>query len=259
MSQGPAHNVERPLRQELLGQGRSRARGSAWAVGLGGSERTRRGPDAVLREGLNRWNHKIGKTLIPTGSRCAETGDGHFLRDFPNCARRLSLDFYDKGADVPLNLDVSPSEASPAVKKHHGTMDILVSHQVFEHLSRPSIGIANVNAMLKEGGKLVFSMPFVVQDHNVPNDFFRYTVQNVRRLLECGGFAVEELYGLGNDMVSLAYLANVPAERLPESELDDKCNALKTNDCRNMYFSLVLAIGRKSRHTTEDEAHNCFG
>ena len=52
-----------------------------------------------------------------------------------------------------------------------------------------------LNALMKTGGLLIFSTPFLVQDHQVPHDYFRYTVKNVRRLLACGGFNVTELYG----------------------------------------------------------------
>merc|ERR1719191_1036824 len=129
------------------------------------------------------------------------------------------MDFYDEMAQVKLNLDVPPSSASPDVKQSHGTMDVVVSHQVFAHLTHPSIGMANLNAMLKNHGLLVFSTPFVVPDHSAPKDYFRYTVQNVRRLLNCGGFDVEQLYGYGNEMLSMAYLANVSSDLFSGHEL----------------------------------------
>merc|ERR1719440_41861 len=105
-----------------------------------------------LRASINDYNSRVARDLTAksdTKWRCAETGDGHFLRHgwSNNCESMLIVDKFDSHADIKLDLDLPPNQAPEEIKAAHGTIDLLVSHQVFEHLARPSIGMANLNAL----------------------------------------------------------------------------------------------------------------
>ena len=93
--------------------------------------------------------------------RCAETGDGHYL-DASLCRVRLALDKYDRRAAIALDLDEPPGTGTPlAARRVWGSVDVLHSHDVFEHLRRPEVALDNFAALLRPGGVLVWSAPLV--------------------------------------------------------------------------------------------------
>mmetsp|Transcript_124901 Transcript_124901/g.221290 ORF Transcript_124901/g.221290 Transcript_124901/m.221290 type:complete len:314 (+) Transcript_124901:82-1023(+) len=215
---------------------------------------------------LNEWNRHIGTKLNTTYPqakwRCSETGDGHFLKDAFGevCGETLVVDLFDSNADVKMDLNLRPADAPEPIKKAMNTMDVVVSHQVFEHLQRPSVGIANLNALLKVGGTLVLSTPFVTPDHQGPgDDFLRWTVRGLHNFAKCAGFDVQELRGLGDRFEEIAYLAGVRADMMGSSHMGVGCDGLASDDCKDLFFAAVAVLGTKRESKTVQEIHECFG
>jgi len=220
------------------------------------------GATSSLRRSLDLWDQQIASRHVAVGSaslQCAETGDGHFLRNHFKeiCKTSLVVDKFDQRADVKLDLSLRPNLAPQSIKDVHKTIDLLVSHQVFEHLQRPSVGMANLNALLRIGGKLVFSTPFIVQDHQGPTDFFRYTVKSIHTLLTCAGFTIEKLHGLGDRLEDLAYIAEVPSDMLAARDLVTVCDGME--GCNNKYYAGVASISHKVADVTLEEIRECWG
>lgn len=71
------------------------------------------------------------------------------------------------------------------------TCDGVLCSQVFEHVFTPEKFLAEVHRVLKPGGVLVLTVPFVWDEHEQPHDFARYSSFGLRALLERTGFAVE--------------------------------------------------------------------
>eukprot|EP00966_Prymnesium_polylepis_P188452 4367156-Prymnesium_polylepis.2 len=82
-------------------------------------------------------------------------------------------------------------------------------------------------------------------------DYSRFTVHNVRRLLECGGFALRELRGAGNVLSTLAYLSGVSVGELGEHDLDSWCEG---RGCAMQHYILVVAEAVKRRNVELAEA-----
>lgn len=219
------------------------------------------------RHTLNLFVQQVGtnmETAHTMNQRCAETGDGHFLKaNFGKvCATSLVVDKYASTADVKLDLNLQPGQAPESIKQAFGTIDLLVSNEVFEHLLRPSLAMSNLNALLKSGGNLVFTTPFIVPDHRSPKtDYFRYTVMAIDQLLQCAGFDVKELRGLGNKLESLAYLAGVSSDMMDSKvmNLASGCDAKVTDDCAGRVYSGVAAVAVKKEEKTFEQIHDCFG
>ena len=70
--------------------------------------------------------------------------------------------------------------------------DSILCNQVFEHVFNPISFIGEMNRVLKPGGALVLSVPFVWDEHEQPFDYARYSTFGLRFLLERGGFEVIE-------------------------------------------------------------------
>jgi len=155
-----------------------------------------------------------------------------------------------------MDLNLAPDQAPQEIKAAFGSMDVVVSHQVFEHLKAPTSGIANLNSLLKQGGFLVFTTPFIVQDHRCPNDYFRYTTQAVDELLKCAGFQVLEVKGLGSLLENLAYMAGIEASQIDTADLNLECSGA---DCANKQYSAVAALSKKTSNVQLDDIKKCWG
>lgn len=78
--------------------------------------------------------------------------------------------------------------------------DTVVCHQVLEHLTEPGAALAEMRRVLKGDGRLIVSAPHLSRLHELPHDYFRYTPQGMRALLEGAGFAVIELRTYGGPL-----------------------------------------------------------
>jgi SAM-dependent methyltransferase len=66
--------------------------------------------------------------------------------------------------------------------------DAVLCNQVLEHVFNPDEFLAEINRVLKPGGKLLISVPFVWDEHEQPYDYARYSSFGLKALLEKSGF-----------------------------------------------------------------------
>jgi SAM-dependent methyltransferase len=71
------------------------------------------------------------------------------------------------------------------------TFDAIICTEVLEHCIDPERLTAEMYRVLRVGGQLLVTVPFIWGVHEAPYDFRRYSPFGVRRLLESAGFAVE--------------------------------------------------------------------
>lgn len=62
--------------------------------------------------------------------------------------------------------------------------DTVVSFQVMEHLPEPELFLSECNRILKRGGLLFLTVPFMWQVHEAPHDYYRYTRYGLEYLLK---------------------------------------------------------------------------
>jgi len=68
-----------------------------------------------------------------------------------------------------------------------GRFDLVIVEQVFEHLLYPYRAGRHIHAMLRPGGWLLISVPFLVKEHDYPIDCTRWTELGLKHFLhECG-------------------------------------------------------------------------
>jgi SAM-dependent methyltransferase len=63
------------------------------------------------------------------------------------------------------------------------TFDVMVLSEVLEHVHSPHLAIANIRAALREGGRLILTVPFLFPIHERPHDYYRYTRYGLEYLL----------------------------------------------------------------------------
>jgi SAM-dependent methyltransferase len=72
-----------------------------------------------------------------------------------------------------------------------GTIDGLLCTQVLEHVFEPDAFLGELSRVVRPGGHLLISVPFVWDEHEQPYDFARYSSFGLAHLAEKHGFSVE--------------------------------------------------------------------
>lgn len=96
--------------------------------------------------------------------------------DTPNNRQTKPAEIFYDGIEFPL------SDAS---------FDTILCNQVLEHVFSQKDFVAELLRVLRPGGTLILTVPFLWPEHEQPNDCLRYTSFGLRNLLEQRGFCVE--------------------------------------------------------------------
>ncbi|MEM7306540.1 MAG: class I SAM-dependent methyltransferase [Planctomycetota bacterium] len=79
-----------------------------------------------------------------------------------------------------------------------GTLDTVLSTEVLEHVPRPRQCIGEMGRVLKPGGTLILTVPFLQPLHELPSDYYRYTPSSLRDLATAAGLEVVSVEPRGN-------------------------------------------------------------
>lgn len=91
--------------------------------------------------------------------------------------------------------------------------DCAIGTEVLEHCPEPEIVLKEVNRVLKPGSTFFFTVPFLWNLHEVPNDEYRYTPFSLKRHLENSGFVNIEIFASGGWHSSLAQMLGLWVNR----------------------------------------------
>ena len=84
---------------------------------------------------------------------------------------------YEVAPNAP-EVDIQNLSAYPADE-----FDLVVLDEILEHVPRPWVAVEEVRRILKPGGCLITSSPFLIAEHRMPKDYWRFTKDGVRELL----------------------------------------------------------------------------
>lgn len=114
--------------------------------------------------------------------------------DTPDNRKYKKADYFYDGIHFPLQ---------------NSSFDSVLCTQVFEHVFFPENFIREIARVLKPGGKLILTVPFVWDEHEQPYDFARYTSFGLKSFLEKNNFEIIEYRKTCNDITILFQLFNV--------------------------------------------------
>jgi SAM-dependent methyltransferase len=92
------------------------------------------------------------------------------------------------------------------VEEKDGTFDLILSTQVAEHVSEPTVYFAECYRLLKNGGRLICTTHGTYPDHGCPYDFQRWTADGLARDLRNAGFDIERSLKLTTNARAIMYL-----------------------------------------------------
>jgi SAM-dependent methyltransferase len=87
------------------------------------------------------------------------------------------------------------------------SLALVISQEVIEHVADPWRAVSEAARVLKPGGRLYLQAPFVIGYHPSPRDYWRFTAEGLRRLVESAGLDLEELQpsvGAGSGLYRIA-------------------------------------------------------
>ncbi len=107
-----------------------------------------------------------------------------------------SIDLEPRGGAMPTWIgDLAHMPAVPSAR-----YDAAICHQVLEHLPDPERALAEFRRVLVPGGTLILSAPHLSRLHELPHDYFRYTPNGLRALLQRAGFAEPRVLTYGGPL-----------------------------------------------------------
>lgn len=114
-------------------------------------------------------------------ARNAVSAQCHYIGlDYPLTSRTIygtRPDVYGDAASLPFQTDA---------------FDTVLLLEVLEHVARPQAVVQEIQRVLKPGGVLVLSVPFLYPMHDAPHDYQRYTAPGLQLLLQEAGFECGE-------------------------------------------------------------------
>lgn len=86
------------------------------------------------------------------------------------------------------------------------TFDKVVCFEVFEHLENPTASLEEIARVLKIGGELFITTPFIYGEHEIPFDFQRWTNFGLERFIEKNNFKIVKVKKLNSNFGVIAQL-----------------------------------------------------
>ncbi len=118
------------------------------------------------------------------------------------CGRKPYESLFRSSAYIGLEVDTPENRKQKKADVYYegkvfpfdsGEFDSVVINEVFEHVFEPDEFLAEVGRVLKPGGALLMTVPFVWDEHETPWDYARYSSFGISAILRKHGFHVEVL------------------------------------------------------------------
>ncbi len=112
-----------------------------------------------------------------------------YVELFGHCSEYIGMDIGESGHDHK-NEHIDVYYDGKSIPFDDERFDNVFSSEVFEHIAEPELIIPEIRRILKKGGYLLVSVPFVWNEHEAPYDYKRYTSFGIIKLLENEGFEI---------------------------------------------------------------------
>jgi SAM-dependent methyltransferase len=157
-----------------------------------------------------RWLlHALLQTREYAGGRLLDVGCGRKpYRQLCAAAEHIGVDW---PASLHGNTQVDVSNEATHLSFEDSSFDTVLCTEVLEHVAKPHLAVEEMSRVLKPGGYLILSVPFIHWVHEEPFDFYRYTIFGLHHLLNDACLQIVKVIPRGG---ALSVLADIYARWL---------------------------------------------
>jgi len=114
-----------------------------------------------------------------------------FFKEYISADFKPSNEFHREKPDVYIN-----DKQETGIRNE--TCDCVFITEVLEHIYEPEKALRDIHRILKPGGAVIGSVPFIQNEHETPYDFHRYTSFSLERMLTKSGFKEVKIDYIGD-------------------------------------------------------------
>jgi SAM-dependent methyltransferase len=123
--------------------------------------------------------------------RCLDIGAGRLAwKDSlsPRVDRYISGDVVLENPRMDVVLDIASR-----LPFSDESFDTVFCCSVLEHVPRPWEALSEVRRILVPGGTLIISLPFILHLHDLPHDYYRFSIYGAEYLVHEAGFEIQKV------------------------------------------------------------------
>jgi len=162
---------------------------------------------------LDKYNKELqNKKLLDIG--CGSKPYESFFKKLDIIYKGIDLKEFSKNLSFELNKpdfyfhkNYKKDFKMPQFK--NDSYDIITAFQILEHHEKPELFFSEAGRILKKGGYLIISSPFIWELHEEPNDFQRLTHYKIQKLCGENSMVILETIRRGGILSTLSQLANL--------------------------------------------------
>lgn len=159
--------------------------------------------DRFLQE---RYGCRPGEALLDVGAGVAPYAP-MYASYFTRC---VSVDVAYSQHDVSTVDALASADALPFAD---ATFDCVLCTEVLEHCSDPSDVLEEIARVLRPGGAVFLTTPFMVALHEMPHDYYRYTPSALQHLADGARLRVSSIRSRGDYVAVLLLILAMPAAK----------------------------------------------
>lgn len=107
------------------------------------------------------------------------------------------------------------------------SFDTILMTEVLEHLERPADALSECFRLLKPGGRLILTTPFIWTLHEVPRDFYRFSPFGLRYQAEQAGLSPLVVMPLAGQWTMLALMTGYALGQSPARHLGKRLGVVQ--------------------------------
>ena len=151
-----------------------------------------------LTDKISRKNLDVLVAQYASGAKTLEIGAYGSPRYGRHFLNKIGLDIRaGNGVDIVASVYELPFK--------DGEFDTVLCMSVLEHLEEPIRAIKEMRRVLKNGGTMIVSVPFMFPIHDAPGDYWRFTKFGLQKLFS-EGWSIEKLTAETNTQEAFAVL-----------------------------------------------------
>jgi SAM-dependent methyltransferase len=147
----------------------------------------------------------VAARATQAGARLADVGAGDApYRELFAHVDYVTIDWEQSPHEGVQTLDIVASADSIPVED--AAFDAVLCTQVLEHVPDPLAVVRELRRIVRPSGRLYLTAPLTWELHELPYDFYRYTSEGLRHLLEQAGFTPVAIEPRNDCFTTLAQL-----------------------------------------------------